>query len=119
MNDITQHEASSATAPAALVNRTHRVIRERARNIQAQKREVRSLWIPLCISAGLLALFCFAVWSVFDQNQEAPTGLPDASQQMLVFLMWCLPVSAAVLAVVWFRRANARTDNMPDNGSSR
>ena len=92
-----------AVASAALVNRTHRIVRERAASLKAQKSRVRSLGIPLAISGGLLLLLCFAVWSVFEQNDATPNGIPDASQQMFVFLMWCLPVSAAVLAVVWYR----------------
>lgn len=119
MNDVTPTEARSAAANAELVNRTHRVIRERARSLQAQKREVRSLWIPLSVSAGLLALICFAAWTVFDEYEVNPSGLPDAGQQMLIFLMWCLPLSAAVMAIVWFRRASAFNDNRPGRGGSR
>jgi hypothetical protein len=93
-----------AVASAAMVNRTHRIVRERAVSMQARKSQVRSLWIPLAMSGSLLSLICFAVWSIFEQNDVTPNGLPDASQQMFVFLMWCLPVTAAVLAVVWYRR---------------
>ncbi len=92
-----------ALASAAMVNRTRRIVRERAASLQARKSKVRSLWIPLMVSGGLLSLICFAVWSVFESNDVTPNGIPDASQQMFVFLMWCLPVSAAVLAVVWYR----------------
>ena len=118
MNDVTESGARRAVASAELVNRTRRVIRERARTMQAQKQQVRSLWIPLSISGAFLALVCFAVWSVLDANDSfandvVSNGMPDASQQMLVFLMWCLPVSAAVLAVVWFRRMKT------DGGSGR
>lgn len=103
--------ASTAMASAAMVNRTHRVVRERARILQARRSHVRSLWIPLAISAGLLAVIFFAVWSVLDQYEVTPIGLPDASQQMLILMMWCLPVSIAILAIVWFRRAGAKADN--------
>jgi hypothetical protein len=103
--------ASTAMASAVMVNRTHRVVRERAKSIQARKRHERSLWIPLAISGGLLAVIFFAVWSVLDQYEVTPIGLPDASQQMLVLMMWCLPLSAAIMAVVWFRRASAKADN--------
>lgn len=103
--------ASTAMASAAMVNRTHRVVRERARILQARRSHVRSLWIPLAISAGLFAVIFFAVWSVLDQYEVTPIGLPDASQQMLILMMWCLPVSIAILAIVWFRRAGAKADN--------
>ena len=99
-----------AAASAAMVNRTHRIVRERAVSMQKQKSKVRSLWIPLAISGGLLSLLCFAVWSIFEQNDVTPNGIPDASSQMFVFLMWCLPFSAAVLAVVWYRKNSAASD---------
>ncbi len=92
-----------AVASAAMVNRTHRIVRERAATLQARKSKVRSLWIPLAISGTLLSLICFAVWSIFEQNDVTPNGIPDASQQMFVFLMWCLPVTVAAVAVVWYR----------------
>ena len=92
-----------AVASAAMVNRTHRIVRERAATLQARKSKVRSLWIPLAVSGGLVTLICFAVWSVLEQNDVTPNGIPDASQQMFVFLMWCLPLTAAVVAVVWYR----------------
>ena len=94
---------------------THRIVRERAASLQARKSKVRSLWIPLAISGSLLTMVCFAVWSVLEQsgleqNDVVATGLPDASQQMFVFLMWCLPVSAAALAVVWYRLTSQSQD---------
>ena len=104
----------SAVASAVIVNRTHRVIRERAKSIEARKKAFRSLWIPLAISGGLLIVLICAVWSILDQYELTPTGLPDANQQMLVLMLWCLPLSAVLLAVVWFRRggsAGFKADN--------
>ena len=94
----------STMASAAIVNRTHRVIRERAKSIEARKKTFRSLWIPLTISGGLLVVLICAIWSILDQYELAPTGLPDANQQLLVLMMWCLPLSVVLLAVLWFRR---------------
>ncbi len=102
---------ASAAASAALVNRTHRVVNERARTMRARRSTMRSLWIPLLVSGGLLAAIVCAIWSILDQYELSPTGLPDANQQLLVLMMWCLPVSALLLAIVWFRRSNHRTDN--------
>ncbi len=99
-----------AVASARMVNRTHRVVRERAALLQKRNSAVRSLWIPLAISGGLLSLFCFAIWSIFEQNDAMSNGVPDATGQLFVFLMWCLPVSAAVLAVVWYRKNNHTRD---------
>ena len=39
-----------------------------------------------------------------------PTGVPDASDQFLVLCLWFLPVSMALLAMVWFQRARKRLE---------
>ena len=102
---------ANAAASASAVNRTHRVVRERAKALQARRSVARSLWIPLGICGGLLAVIVCAAWSVLDQYEAAPTGAPDASQQMFVLMMWCLPVSVILLAVVWFRRGGMQSGN--------
>jgi hypothetical protein len=104
-------EALRATASAQMVNRTHRVVQERARKIQARRSTMRSLWIPLAVSGGFLAVIVCAIWTILDEYELSPTGLPDANQQMLVLLMWCLPVSALMLGVIWFRRGGNRADD--------
>jgi protein-S-isoprenylcysteine O-methyltransferase Ste14 len=97
----------NTNASAVVVNRTHRVVRERAKTMKEQKNLIRSLFIPLLVCGGLLAVLVSALWSVLDEYEIAPTGLPDASQQMLVLSLWCLPLSAILLGVVWFRRSAA------------
>lgn len=92
-----------ASPSAKLRSRTHRVVRERALSRQASRSRVRSLWIPLAISACFTLLLSLAVWSVFDGNESSTTAVPDPGSQMFVLLMWCLPVTIAVLAVVWAR----------------
>ena len=99
------------TASAAMVNRTHRIIRERATNIQAQKSKFRSLLFPSVVSAGLLLAVVCAAWVMLDEYDVAPVGLPDASQQIFVLMLWCLPISAVALAVVAFRRAGSKSDS--------
>ncbi len=101
-------ETFDVAASAQMVNRTHRVVRKRAAARTAQKQNVRSLWIPLCVSAGLLSILVFAIWTLLDQYEANPNGLPDASQQILVLLLWCLPLTGASLAVVWFRKSSAK-----------
>lgn len=98
-------------ASAQSVNRTHRLVRERARTLQARRSLMRSLWLPLTVCSGLVILLCAAVWTVLDQYDLEPNGMPDPSQQMIVLIMWCLPLSAIVLAVVWFRRTGSRSEN--------
>ncbi len=101
----------SIAASASSVNRTHRLVRERARTLQQRRSMMRSLWLPLTVCSGLVLLLCAAVWTVLDQYDLEPTGMPDPSQQMIVLLMWCLPLSAILLAVVWFRHTGSRSEN--------
>ncbi len=96
----------SVVASATIVNRTHRVVQERAKTLEARRQTFRSLWIPLTISGGLLVILVCTVWSILDQYELSPTGLPDANQQMLVLMIWCLPISVVLLAVLWFRRGS-------------
>jgi hypothetical protein len=99
-----------SAAVSARVNRTHRVVRERAKTIQARRSRVRSLYVPLGIFSAFLIGICTAVWSVLDQYDLEPNGTPTASYQMLVLLLWSVPVSAALMAVVWFRKSRLATD---------
>jgi hypothetical protein len=96
------------SARASVVNRTHRVVRERAKTIAARRSRIRSLWIPLAICSSLLVIICTAVWSALDAYDVTPTGVPDASNQFLVLCLWFFPVSMALFAVVLFRRARKR-----------
>lgn len=100
-----------SAASAAMVNRTHRIVHERAKNMQERRTKMRSLYFPLAVSGGLLAVIVCAIWTILDEYELAPTGLPDANQQLLVLMMWCLPVSVLVLCVVWLRRGGSKADN--------
>jgi hypothetical protein len=99
---------TNIAARASVVNRTHRVVRERARMIAARQTKVRSLWIPLAVCSSLLVIICTAVWSALDAYEVTPNGVPDASNQFLVLCLWFLPVSMALLTVVLFQRARKR-----------
>jgi hypothetical protein len=100
----------NVTARASMVNRTHRVVRERAKMLAMQRSRIRSLWIPLAVCSALLVIICTSVWSALDQYDITPNGVPDASNQFLVLCLWFLPVSLALLAVVLFRLARKRAD---------
>ena len=91
-------------ARASVVNRTHRVVREKALDMRAQRQRSRSLWVPLAISSVLVPLFCYATWGVLDGYDLTPNGMPDASDQMMIMAMWMLPVTLIVVGIVWFRR---------------
>ena len=99
---------ANTPARASVVNRTHRVVRERAKTMAARRSRVRSLWIPLAVCSSLLVIICTAVWSALDAYDVTPSGMPDASNQFLVLCVWFLPVSMALLAVVLFQRARKR-----------
>jgi hypothetical protein len=95
-----------------VVNRTHRVVRERAKVIQERRSYVRSLMVPLVLCSGLLTLAVAAVWTGMYQYQaseaaemvQADVAALDANNHMLVAVLWFVPVSLAVLAAVWGRR---------------
>lgn len=94
----------NTSARASTVNRTHRVVRERAKMMQARRSRVRSLWIPLALCSALLLMVCSAVWTVLDGYELTPMGVPDSSDQFLVLALWFFPVSMALLVMAWFRR---------------
>lgn len=97
-----------AGARAPIVNRTRRVVREEALNLREQRLRRRSLWAPVLICSSLLMLICYAVWGLLDGLDVTPTSVPDASDQVLLLLLWLLPVTAFVLGLVWIRRERNR-----------
>ena len=98
-------------ARSVVVNRTHRVVREQALSMREQKSKTRSLWVPLGISSILMVAICYALWGILDGYDLTPNGIPDASDQLMILLLWSLPVTAAVLGLVWFKRARTRSDS--------
>jgi hypothetical protein len=96
-------------AQGVVVNRTHRVVRERALNLQEQRRKSRSLWVPLTIFSALMIVICYAIWGMLDGYDLTPNGVPDASDQLMILLLWSLPVTAVVLGMVWFKRGRGRS----------
>jgi hypothetical protein len=97
----------NAGANADRVNRTHRVVRERARTIAARRSRIRSLWLPVGIFSSVLVAICIAVWMVLDEYEIVASGSQVGSYQVVVPLLWSIPVSAALLAVVWFRQSRS------------
>jgi hypothetical protein len=95
-------------ARGTVVNRTHRVVREQALHMQEHRQRTRSLWVPLTIFSILMIAICYAIWGMLDGYNLAPNGVPDASDQLVLLLLWSLPVTAAVLGLVWFRRTRGR-----------
>lgn len=97
-------------ASSSLVGRTRRVVQQRAATLRNGRKRLQSLLLPMLISAAILLIVCTAVWSLLDQYDLSPTGIPDASSQIFVLLLWFFPVSAAVVTLVWFRRARTKED---------
>jgi protein-S-isoprenylcysteine O-methyltransferase Ste14 len=100
----------NGNARASVVNRTHRVVREQALTMRATQERSRSLWVPLAIVSVLLPLICYAAWAVLDEYDLTPNGIPDASDQLMVMLLWLLPVTALAVGSVWFRRSRGNQE---------
>jgi hypothetical protein len=109
-------------ARAGVVNRTHRVVRERAKVMQEKRSRDRSLMLPLLLCSVLLILTVFAVWTGLYEYQAAEAAeavqsdltalaATDANNHLLVVVLWFVPVSLALLATVWFRRSRSNADD--------
>jgi hypothetical protein len=98
----------NASARASLVNRTHRVVRERAQQMSSRRDRMRSLMAPLAVSAAMVVILVTAVWTLLDEYELSPTGVVDSSDQYLILLLWFLPVSGVLLGMVWFTRMRGR-----------
>lgn len=98
-------------AQVSLVNRTHRVVREQARVQSDRRTKVKSLWVPLGLCCAFLIVLSIAAWKILAQNDLSSTGIPDASAQMLILLLWFLPISGALFAAVWFRKAQTSSES--------
>jgi hypothetical protein len=104
-------DGSFSGARAAVVNRTHRVVRGQALEMRELRQKERSLWVPLGIVSVMLLVVCYAVWVVMDGYELMPNGVPDASDQLVILLLWSLPVTALVLGVGWYKRGRGRMGN--------
>jgi hypothetical protein len=110
VQDLIRAARLQGGARAQVVNRTHRVVREQALVMRELKSQKRSLWAPVLICSSMLLVICYAVWGMMDGYDVTPTGIPDASDQMMILLLWSLPVTAFVLGLVWIRRGRNRAN---------
>ena len=117
--------AAAANARAAVVNRTHRVIRERATAMQARKRTVRGLMVPVAICSALLLAIATAVWAVADEGLAGWEGGlwkrvlqfgGEAGNSVSILLIWFLPLTVITAAIVLLRRSR---NSSLDEGASR
>jgi hypothetical protein len=60
------------------------------------------------ICSLLLMVLCYSVWYMLDGYDLTPNGIPDASDQVILFLIWTIPVIAAAVGMIWFKRERER-----------
>ncbi len=107
-----------AGARASVVNRTHRVVRQRAKVMQARRSHVRGLMIPLIVCSVLLILTVVAVWSGLYQYQAAEAAeavqadvaalaASDANDHFLVMTLWFVPVLIVLVGTFLIRRTRS------------
>ena len=97
-------------AKASMVNRTHRVVRARARSLQANRSRMRSLLLPMLVCSIFMILLFSAFWMVLEQYELLSSDTPAQSHHLFLLLLWFVPVSGALLAMVWFRRGRNQSD---------
>jgi hypothetical protein len=108
-------------ARAGVINRTHRVVRERAKAMQEKRDRERSLMAPLILCSVLLTMVALAVWTGLYQYEAAEaveamqsdvTALATTdNNHFLVVLLWFVPASVALLATIWVRRSRNNVDD--------
>lgn len=105
-------------ARAAVVNRTHRIIRQRANAMRERKRTTRDLIVPFVVCSALLFFIAAAVLHVADESASDLAGIwkrivdlgADAGSEVSLLLLWFLPLSVITAAVVLLRRNRRPSD---------
>lgn len=105
-------------ARAAVVNRTHRVIRQRATAMRERKRTTRDLIVPFVVCSALLLFIAAAVLHVADESASDLASIwkrvvdlgADAGSEVSLLLLWFLPLSVITAAVVLLRRNRRPSD---------
>jgi hypothetical protein len=108
--DSASQQMPNTAARASVVNRTHRVIREQALEMREKRERRRSLWVPIAIFSVLLPVICWAVWFLMDAYDITPNGIPDASDQLLLLMVWSLPLTIVLFGLVWFQRQRSKSE---------
>ena len=103
--EILHGSGMNAAARSSMVNRTHRVVRERARALQENRKTMRGLLLPMLLCFLLMVTLVIALWMVLDQYDLVSAELPPSIHHFFLLLLWFLPVSAGLVAMVWFRRS--------------
>ena len=98
---------SNESARASVVNRTHRVVRERARSMQARRSRNRALLVPLAVASSLVIILITTFWIMFDEYELSPS---DVRFHLPLLLIWFLPVTGALMIVALVRRVRSRAE---------
>jgi H+/Cl- antiporter ClcA len=106
-NPVASTTVRATTVRASVVNRTHRVVRERARVMQAQRNFNRSLFAPILIASSLIIMIVCACWFMFDEYEIFADATTDARFHLPILLIWFLPLTGALLIVALVRRAKS------------
>jgi len=101
----------SSVAKASMVNRTRRVVGERARIMQANRSRMRGLLLPMVLCSTLMIFLFAAFWMVLEQYEMIAAESPAHSHHFFLLLLWFLPVSVALVAMIWFRRSRNSSDS--------
>jgi NADH:ubiquinone oxidoreductase subunit 6 (subunit J) len=114
-------EGAMMGARACVVNRTHRVVRERAKSMHERRSTARSLMVPLIICSALLILLVVIVWGgLYLEAAEAAEAVQadvsaltatDINNHIVVVLLWFVPLSIALLAAVSIRRSRRNSND--------
>lgn len=106
-----QDRSYSYGARAEIVNRTHRIVRQRAIAMQAQRSFSKGLWAPLALCSVLLLALCYDVCCMLS-NVEISDPIIEPSLMnmapgsiMSLVWMWFLPVSFVACGAIWFLHA--------------
>lgn len=119
MSTAARNPVTSTTVRASVVNRTHRVVRERARVMQAQRSRNRSLWAPILIASSLVILLVGAVWAMFDEYEILADSAVDNRFHLPILLIWFLPVTGALLIVALMKRFKAGDSHLSSGQENR
>jgi uncharacterized integral membrane protein len=107
----TSVRVTESSMRTSVVNRTHRVVRERARTMQAQKSRNRALWAPILVASSLIIVLISAFWLMFDEYEMLADNATDGKFHLPILLIWFLPVTGALLIMAVMKRFKSGSGN--------
>jgi len=99
-------------ASHTVVGRTQRLMRERVRSNEMQKRSLRSLWLPLLVCSAMVMMIAHSAWALVEQwnvlIEDSAESFPANSTPLLILTLWFMPLTMGVLVMLWFQRGRKR-----------